>query len=230
VNPAGAAAEKAAAAAAALELVRDGMLLGLGTGSTAAVFVQLLGERVRGGMLHVTGLPTSQGAAALADQFGIPLVRDLDRPLDLAVDGADEFDESLRLIKGRGGALVRERLVALAAERFVVIADSSKLVEQLGAATLPVEVLPFLWRLTARRLEALGCSYRLRGGEEEPFVSDNGNLVLDLSFPARIADPDRLAATVKAMAGVVDHGLFIGLATECLVGTPSGVRRLVARR
>ena len=219
--------QKAAAAAAAVELVEDGMLLGLGTGTTSEVFVSLLGARVRAG-LRVTGVPTSRAAEELALRSGIPVVHAVDRRLDLAVDGADEVDGGLRLIKGRGGALVREKLVAMAAERFVVIADASKLVARLGVGVLPVEVMPFLWPQTARRLEALGATGQLRGGEERPFVSDNGNLIVDLTFAGGIADADTLAGALKAVAGVVDHGLFIGLASTCLVGTPDGVRRLGA--
>lgn len=220
-------AEKAAAAAAAVELVEDGMLLGLGTGTTSELFLSLLGERVRAG-LRVSGVPTSRGAEELATRSGIPVVHAVDRRLDLAVDGADEIDGEMRLIKGRGGALVREKLVALAAVRFVVIADASKLVARLGVGVLPVEVVAFLWQQTARRLEAVGASWQLRGGEERPFVSDNGNLILDLTFSGGIAEPDGLAAALKSLPGVVDHGLFIGLATTCLVGTPDGVRRLGA--
>lgn len=217
-------AGKAAAAAAALELVEDGMRLGLGTGSTAAIFVDLLIERVRGG-LRVSGLPTSNATAAQAAAGGIPLLERLDGLLDLAVDGADEIDPDLNLVKGRGGALVREKLVAAAARRFVVIGDASKLVERLGAGALPVEVLPFLWEQTAARLEGLGLRPALRGGSE-PFLSDNGNLVLDCSAPGGVGDPSELARVLKGLAGVVDHGLFVGMADLVLVGEEGGVREL----
>ena len=217
---------KAAAAAAAVDLVEDGMLLGLGTGSTASLFISFLGERVRAGGLRVMGIPTSSASAQLAAEFGIPVVHALDRPIDLAVDGADEIDPRLRLIKGRGGALVREKLVAESARRFVVIADTSKLVERLGRGRLPVEVVPFLWHETARRLEGLRCGWVLRGGEERPFISDNGNLILDVEVEGGIEEPESFGAALKAVTGVVEHGLFIGLASTCLVAGPEGVERL----
>lgn len=219
--------QKAAAAAAAVELVEDGMLLGLGTGTTSELFVQALGERVRSG-LRVVGVPTSAAAARLASGSGIPLVESPDRELDLAIDGADEVDRDLSLIKGRGGALVREKLVALAARRFVVIVDESKLVARLGVGVLPVEVVPFFWRRTAGHLERFGCTWTLRGGEAAPFVSDNGNLIVDLSFPEGIGEPGKLARSLKAEPGVVEHGLFIGITATCLVGTADGVKRLEA--
>ena len=217
---------KLAAAEAAAALVEDGMRLGLGSGSTAGLFIVALGRRVREGGLRVQAVATSSASARLAAEVGIP-VRDADDgALDLAVDGADEVDAHLQLIKGRGGALVREKLVAESARRFVIVADPSKLVERLGRGRLPVEVLPFLWRRTAARLGSLGAAWSLRGGEDEPFVSDNGNLVVDLTFEGGIEDPIGLGAALKSMTGVVDHGLFLGLADLCLVGESGGVRRL----
>lgn len=203
------------------------MLLGLGTGSTAAEFIRLLGERVASG-LRVTAIATSEASARMAVAVGIPVVEELRRRIDLAVDGADEIDGDLNLIKGAGGALVREKLVALAADRFVVVADGSKIVDRLGAGMLPVEVLPFLWRQTAARVAAAVPQARveLRGGEEAPFRSDNGNHCLDIRLPGGIPNPAGLARALKAIAGVVDHGLFVGLATEALVAGPEGVRRL----
>src|SRR6266566_7917207 len=152
--------QKQAAAEKALELVQDGMLLGLGSGSTSRYFTEGVGRLVSEGM-KVRGVPTSRATAELAAQMGIPIVTELVGPIDLAVDGADEVDPSLNLIKGRGGALFREKLVAAAAKRFVVVVDESKLVKQLGVGVLPVEVLPFLWRKTAERLIALGASLTL---------------------------------------------------------------------
>lgn len=216
---------KAAAAATALELVEPGMLLGLGTGSTARMFVQGLGRRVAAG-LRVAGVPTSRATAELAVLLGIPIVTDLNRPIDLAVDGADEIDPELRLIKGAGGAHFREKLVAAAATRFVVVADESKLVPRLGRAPVPVEVLPYLWRDTARRLEVLGAAWDLRGGQERPFVTDNGNLIVDLAFEGGIADPEALAARLKGTLGVLEHGLFVGMASAAVIGGPLGVREL----
>jgi ribose 5-phosphate isomerase A len=216
---------KRAAAAAAIELLEDGMRLGLGTGTTASIFIDLLGERVGAG-LRVTAIATSVRSYEQAAALGIPLVDSLEEPLDLAVDGADEIDPHLNLLKGRGGALVREKLVAVAARRFVVIADESKLVERLGAGMVPVEVLPFLWQQTAQRLEALApMTWTLRGGRADaPFVSDNGNLVLDLLLPDGVGDPVALGAQIKALSGVVEHGIFAGLTRACLIAGPGGVR------
>jgi len=216
---------KAAAARAAVELVEDGMLLGLGTGTTAALFIDLLGERVRTG-LRVTAVATSRRSYQQAATLGIPLLDSLEMPLDLAVDGADEIDPALNLLKGRGGALVREKLVAVAARRFVVIADETKLVARLGVGVVPVEVLPFLWQQTAERLEALApMTWTLRGaGARAPFVSDNGNLVLDLLLSDRVSDPVAFGAQIKALTGVVEHGIFAGLARACLVAGPDGIR------
>jgi ribose 5-phosphate isomerase A len=149
---------------------------------------------------------------------------DLSDPIDLAVDGADEIDPELRLIKGRGGALTREKLVALAARKVVIIADGSKLVRCLGKGALPVEVLPFLWRQTAERLALLGATYRVRGELARPFVTDNGNLIVDLGFPNGIVDPGALGAELKQTAGVVEHGIFVGLADACFVAEREGVR------
>jgi ribose 5-phosphate isomerase A len=211
---------KRAAARRALELVAPGMVLGLGTGTTARYFV----EGLRG--LRVAGVATSFESAELARAAGVELLEDTDAPLDLAVDGADEVDPSLRLVKGHGGALFREKMVAMAARRFVVIADSSKLVERLGRTYVPVEVAPFLWRRTAVRLAELGVSLALRGGEAAPFRTDNGNLILDLTFPDGIADPARTAGALKAVTGVLEHGLFVGLAHGAIVAGEDGVEVL----
>lgn len=216
------AGRKAAAARAALDLVEDGMLIGLGSGSTSAAFVDLLIERVRQG-LRVTGVPTSSAIAEQAAAGGVDLVAALDREIDLAIDGADEVDPQLNLVKGRGGALVREKLVASAARRFVVIADSTKLVPRLGVGVLPVEVLPFLWRETARRLEAQGLRWEIRGGAAAPLVTDNGNVVLDCTLAGGIADPAALGERVKSTTGVVDHGIFAGLAATAFIGGEGGV-------
>ncbi|HEY3086009.1 MAG TPA: ribose-5-phosphate isomerase RpiA, partial [Candidatus Dormibacteraeota bacterium] len=214
---------KRAAADKALELVQDGMLLGLGSGSTARYFTEGVGRLVADGM-KVRGVPTSRATAELAAELGIPIVTELVGQIDLAVDGADEVDPSLNLIKGRGGALFREKLVAAAAKRFVVVVDESKLVKQLGAGVLPVEVLPFLWRSTAERLTALGASLVVRGGEETPYITDNGNLILDLTVEGGISDPQALNAELKQITGVVEHGLFVGMADTVIVAGPDGPR------
>jgi ribose 5-phosphate isomerase A len=213
---------KRAAAERALELVRDGMLVGLGSGTTASFFVAGLGRRVAAG-LSVTGLASSERTAQLASASGVPTAREIDRPLDLAVDGADEIDPERNLLKGRGGALFREKMIALNAERFIVVADSSKLVDRLGEGVVPVEVLPFLWRQTAARLAALGATWTLREEDGRAYVTDNGNLIVDLRFVARIQDPEGLATDMRKIPGVLEHGLFWNIATGCIVAGTEGI-------
>jgi ribose 5-phosphate isomerase A len=216
---------KAAAAERALELVRPGMVIGLGSGSTSALFIAGLGRLVSGG-LAIRGVPTSRAAADQAAAAGIPLQDQIDRPLDLAIDGADEIDPQRNLIKGRGGALLREKLVAAAAQRFIVIADETKLVAHLGQGVLPVEISSFLWLQTARRLERLATHWRLRGGEERPFVTDNGNFVIDLTIDGGITQPAALAGALDSTLGVMAHGLFLGMAAACIIAGRSGCRVL----
>jgi ribose 5-phosphate isomerase A len=216
---------KRAAAEKALELVQDGMLLGLGSGSTAKFFTEGVGRLVAGGMT-LRCVPSSRATAELAAELRIPIVQELLGTIDLAVDGADEVDPNLNLIKGRGGALFREKIVAAASKRFVVVVDESKLVKQLGVGVLPVEVSPFLWRTTAERLVALGSSLTLRGGEEAPFITDNGNLILDLTFEGGIEDPTELALAIKEITGVVEHGMFVKMTDTCIVAGPTGPRML----
>ncbi|MBS7698632.1 MULTISPECIES: ribose-5-phosphate isomerase RpiA [unclassified Chelatococcus] len=220
---------KRQAAAQAVALVEDGMRLGLGTGSTAKHFVALLGERVRGG-LKVIGVPTSERTRAQAESEGIPL-SDLDATpeLDLTVDGADEIDEDLRLIKGGGGALLREKIVAAASARMIVIADDSKRVAVLGRFPLPVEVVPFGLAATTLAVRdaaaAAGCRGDLRlrkQADGTPFITDGGHYILDGSFGA-ITEPERLSQALLSVPGVVDHGLFIRLATGAIVASPHGV-------
>jgi ribose 5-phosphate isomerase A len=196
------------------------MLLGLGSGSTARRFIAGLAGR------DVRCIASSVGSADQARALGLEVLDELDRPCDLAVDGADEIDPELGLVKGRGGALFREKLVAVNAERFVVIADESKLVRRLGVGVLPVEVLPFLWRRTADHFSRRGIGWQVRGGEERPFVTDNGNLVLDLTVQGGIEDPYTLATDLKLTPGVCEHGLFLGIASAALVAGPNGVRTL----
>ncbi len=213
------------AAEQALALVEDGMRLGLGTGRTAAQFVRLLGGAVRGG-LRVEAVPTSEQTADLARREGIPLVA-LDSAvpaLDLAVDGADEVDRRLRLVKGGGGALLREKIVASAAERMIVIVDEQKVVETLGAFPLAIEVVPFGATATRRRIEAAARDVGLDGpitlriaDGGAPFVTDGGHFVFDAAF-GRIAEPERLASALDAITGVVEHGLFLGIASVVYVG------------
>ncbi|PKQ01853.1 MAG: ribose 5-phosphate isomerase A [Alphaproteobacteria bacterium HGW-Alphaproteobacteria-12] len=220
--------QKKAAASRALDFVKPGMVLGLGTGSTAEHFVRVLGAKVADG-LDIAGVPTSERTAKLAASLGIPLTNLDDTPqLDITVDGADELDRDLRLIKGGGGALLREKIVATASTRMIVIADASKLVATLGAFPLPVEVIPFGCAVTAARIaqvaSAFGCTGKVvRRADEygEPFFTDSENFIYDCSF-GTIPDPDGLAAGLNRIAGVVDNGLFIGIAALAIVGTPTG--------
>ena len=201
------------------------MLIGLGTGSTARYFIEGVGRRVAEGM-KVRAVPTSRATAELAAELGIPIVTELLGQVDLAVDGADEVDPALNLIKGRGGALLREKLVAAASKRFVVVVDESKLVPKLGVGVLPVEVLPFLWRSTAERLTAMGVSLVLRGGEETPYVTDNGNLILDLTVQDGIENPADFGLELKKVTGVIEHGLFVGMTDTVIVAGPEGSKAL----
>ena len=224
---------KEQSAAAALDYVEHGMRLGLGTGSTAAKFVDLVGQRVAGG-LDVLCVPTSEATRAQAESLGIPLTTLEDTPhLDLTVDGADEVDRDLQLIKGGGGAHLREKIVACASDRMVVIADDSKLVESLGAFDLPVEVIPFGLGATRRLIEAragdAGCSgaLGLRERDGSPFVTDSGNYIIDCAF-GTIDDPAALARGLETIPGVVEHGLFIGIADVAVLAGASGVTILTA--
>jgi ribose 5-phosphate isomerase A len=216
---------KRAAAEKALELVQDGMLLGLGSGSTARYFTEGVGRLVAEGM-NLRCVPTSRATAELAAANRITIVQELVGQIDLAVDGADEVDPKLNLIKGRGGALFREKLVAAAAKRFIVVVDESKMVKQLGVGVVPVEVLPFLWRTTAERLIALGVSLTVRGGEEGPYITDNGNLILDLMVEGGIKDAPGFGDAVKRTIGVVEHGLFVGMTDTCIVAGQEGARSI----
>ncbi len=222
-------AAKRNAALAALELIEDGMALGLGTGSTAAFLVEALGRKVARG-LRVTAVATSERTAKQARDLAIPLTTlDQTPRLDLAIDGADAFDPDLNLVKGGGGALLREKIVASSAARFVVIADASKRVAQLGAFPLPVEVVPMAATPLRRRIGALGAAVELRRDRfGEPFATDEGHWILDCAF-GRIADPPALAQALQALTGVVEHGLFIAMADEVIVGTEAGVERLARR-
>lgn len=223
---------KRRAAAAALDFVEPGMKLGLGTGSTAAEFVALLGERVAAG-LDVIGVPTSERTAAQARALGIRLATLEELPrLDLTVDGADEIGPKLALIKGGGGALLREKIVASASDRMVVIADATKVVDPLGAFPLPIEVNPFGFGSTRGKIlavaEALGLDERIelrRGADGSPYLTDGGHWIVDASF-RRIPDPERLSRALFEIPGVVEHGLFIGLATVAVVAGTSEIEIL----
>jgi ribose 5-phosphate isomerase A len=206
-----------------VKLVREGDIVGLGTGSTAAYAVRFLGERVRAG-LKIRGIPTSIHTQELAAGLGIPLTTlDECQQIDITIDGADEVDSELRLIKGGGGALLREKIVASATRKFVIIADSSKQVAMLGKFPVPVEVIKFAEALVAKKIAALGAAVTVRGAAPgKPFITDEGNHILDCNF-GQIADPPALARELEGMSGVVEHGLFIGMAAVALIGRGEGV-------
>jgi ribose 5-phosphate isomerase A len=209
--------EKEAAARASLRFVKDGQVVGLGTGSTAAYFIQLLGEQVKKG-LRIQGIPTSDRSRALAASLGIPLTTlDEYQEIDVTVDGADEVDRELRLIKGGGGALLREKIVASATKNLVIIVDETKRVPVLGKFPLPVEVIKFAQALVMKKIEALGARVSMRQtADGKPFLTDENNHILDCRF-GQISDADKLARQLSDMPGVVEHGLFIGMASVVLV-------------
>ncbi|MBA3614100.1 MAG: ribose-5-phosphate isomerase RpiA [Nitrospirales bacterium] len=214
--------QKAQAAQKALDFIHDGQILGLGTGSTVHHFLTALGQRVQQG-LRVRGVPTSQATAVHARQLGIPLLNN-EEPwdIDVAVDGADQVDPLLNLIKGGGGALLREKIVAKAARQFIVIVDQAKQVARLGLPfPLPVEIVPFGWRTTQRHLENLGWPSPLRYRAGQPFLTDNGNYVADLHIP-EITDPSALESSLSQIPGVVECGLFLMMTSLLITGTNSG--------
>jgi len=221
---------KRAAAATALESVQSGMALGLGTGSTVRHLVDLLGDALHAGTLQdIVGVPTSIQTERQARSLDIPLIELGDRPtLDLTIDGADEVSPDLDLIKGLGAALLREKMVAQASDRLLIISDDSKLVERLGLkAPLPVEVIDWAIGAQAHFLEATGAEVTLRTTDEgSPVRSDNGNVFLDCAYPGGIPDPLSLERELAYRAGIVDTGLFLGMADEAVIATPDGVRIL----
>ncbi len=220
--------EKKLAAEKCLQYVRDGMCLGLGSGTTATVMLDILGSRIRNG-LQVRGVPTSEVSNQLAQKAGIPLVGLGDaQTIDLTIDGADEVDENLNLIKGGGGALLREKIVASLSQRLVIIVDSRKRVERLGKCPLPVEVVRFAWQPIAARLGDLGASVVLRtDSRDRPFVTDEGNYILDCAF-GQIDDPATLGRQLDAMPGIMEHGLFVDMTDTLIIG--HGAETLVIER
>ena len=218
--------EKEAAARASLGFVKDGHVVGLGTGSTAAYFIRLLGEQVKQG-LRIRGIPTSVRSGELASSLGIPLTTlDECQEIDVTVDGADEVDPQLRLIKGGGGALLREKIVASATKQLVIVADATKRVPVLGRFPLPVEVVKFARAVVVKRIEALGAQVTMRrDADGKPYLTDENNYILDCRF-GQIPDADGLARWLSDMPGVVEHGLFIGMASVVLVANGSEIVEL----
>jgi ribose 5-phosphate isomerase A len=214
----------------AVELIEDGMVVGLGSGTTAACGIRALGERVAQG-LRVTGVPTSDAAADLARACGIPLATLEEQPdIDLTFDGADEVDPELNLIKGMGGALLREKLVASTTARQLILVDPAKMVARLGTRVpVPVEVVPFGWSLVRRALERRGLEATLRREGDRPFVTDNHNYILHCRFAAGVAEPAAAEAWLNGIPGVVENGLFVGLTDVVIVGQPDGGCRVVTK-
>ncbi len=215
----------------AAEYIEEGMIVGLGTGSTAEFTIRAIGERVASG-LNIKAIPTSEASADLARELGIKLTSLEDDPaVDLTIDGADEVDPGLDLIKGLGGALLREKIVASATVRQIIIVDPSKLVDQLGTqAPLPIEVIPFSWSLVARRLSDQGIKPTLRLQQlDQPFITDNGNYIIDGHFPAGIADPRLTDTWLNTLPGVVENGLFVAMTHLVIIGEEDGTSRLIEK-
>ncbi len=216
---------KKQAAAKALRMVQNGMYIGLGTGSTASIFIELLAKRVEEEKLDILCVATSKASYDLAQKHGLSLATDLDpqRMLDITVDGADEIAPNLSLTKGLGGALLMEKIVALHTKYQIIIGDETKLVQHLGEkCPIPVEVIPFSWQTTASHLEKLALKPKLRDTENGPYVTDMGHFILDCSVKA-VLDDKSLDAQIKAITGVVDHGLFIGIAKKAIIATQDGI-------
>ena len=222
---------KQLAAARAVEAIRNGMVLGLGTGSTARYATEMIGERLRKGELRdIVGIPTSRETEELAKHVGIPLTTLQEHPvIDLTIDGADEVDPHLNLVKGQGGALLHEKIVARASRQEIIIVDDSKLVKTLGTRSpVAVEVIPFGWGTYAERLRRLGCEPVLRMHGSTPFLTDEGNYILDCRFAA-IGDPEKTEHELNLITGVVENGIFVGLASSVLVASATGVSEMKAQ-
>lgn len=205
----------------AAEYIEDGMIIGLGTGSTAYYAIKKVGEMVRNG-LKVKAVPTSKETAELAAEEGIELVELADvKSLDLTIDGADEVDPEFNLIKGGGGALLREKIVASATDKLIIVVDESKLVEYLGAFPLPIEITPFSWQYTQKMIEKFSCSSEIRREDGEIFVTDNGNYILDCDF-GKIEDPVKITVELNKLPGVVENGIFAEMAEIVVVGYNDG--------
>jgi ribose 5-phosphate isomerase A len=215
------------AAETAVEQVKDGMVVGLGTGTSAKYAIIKIGQLWQAGALtNIVGIPTSKATEAIAQEYDIPLSTLDEHPVvDLAIDGADEIDPDLNLIKGLGGALVREKMIESVTKYLIIVADGGKTVQKLGTRSpVPVEVVQFCWRSQAHWLQSLGGVPALRGGETDPYITDNGNYILDCAFPHGIDDPARLDTLLNQRPGVVGHGLFLNMAHEAIVADAEGLR------
>ncbi|PFD98384.1 ribose-5-phosphate isomerase RpiA [Bacillus cereus] len=210
----------------ASDFVKDGMKIGLGTGSTVYWTIQKLGQLVNEG-LSIQAVPTSIETQKLAEQLSIPLIslNDVDY-LDLTIDGADEINPDLQLIKGGGGALLREKIVAVSSQKLIIVADESKLVTNLGIFPLPIEIVPFAWEQTAKRIQSFGCQTILRIQNNKPFKTDNGNMILDCIFPNQIANPLETHQQLKMITGVIETGLFINMVDKTIIATEKGIKVL----
>ena len=218
---------KRMAGEAAVDYIENGMVIGIGTGSTAAYMMMALARRLHEGLTIIGAVPTSQATEQLASSLGIPLTNlDTYPELDLAIDGADEIDDQLRLIKGGGGALLREKIVAASSRRFIVIGDTTKLVSRLGQAALPVETVSFGVTPVRRQLEAMGAIVQLRQREGRIFQTDNCNVILDCFFAQGIEDPERLDASIRGIVGAVETGLFLQMTERAIVGGERGLQIL----
>ncbi|MBS7607069.1 ribose 5-phosphate isomerase A [Candidatus Bathyarchaeota archaeon] len=218
---------KRRAAIEAVKNIKDGFIVGLGSGSTAAYAIEEIGRRVKEEGLRVLGIPTSHQALILAIRNGIPITTLHEHPvIDLTIDGADQIDPNLNLIKGMGGALTREKIIASASKNFIIVADERKLVNKLGGAQpLPIEILPFAQPLVTSKIMELGGKPRLRRVENMPYITDNGNFILDVDFGV-IENPAELNYRLKVIPGVIETGLFIGMAHMAYVGTRNGVKKI----
>lgn len=221
---------KHSAGVAAAQLIEDGMVIGLGSGSTANHLTYALAQRLQTGLRIVGAVPTSNATEELASNLGIPLTTlDVHPQLDLVIDGADEIDSQLNLIKGGGGALLREKIVASTARRFVIVGDITKLVPILGKNfALPVEIVPIALIPVQRRLEALGITIQVRKLGNQVYITDNSNMIVDCTFPHGITDPLAIHTRIKSIVGVVETGLFLGMAEQAIIGGPEGVKVLYA--
>ncbi|NIK76818.1 ribose 5-phosphate isomerase A [Paenibacillus castaneae] len=220
---------KRLAAESAVHYIKDGMVIGLGTGSTAYWAIRKIGLRVQEG-LQIRAVATSKQTEELAQKSGIPIITfaELPKQIDITIDGADEVDPNMNMIKGGGGALLREKIVATASSQMIVIVDQSKMVEHLGAFPLPVEIVPFGCEFTIRQIVDLGCTAILRMNGEEPFITDNGNYIADCAF-GTISEPEQLGYQLNSLPGVVDNGLFIKHAHKIIVGYSDGTVKMLER-